>query len=234
MPRIVQPPNLLAIIKDLQKRISILENTARLTASSIRTNGNSALKVLPATGTVPIAATGDVPLAGGGTAPGFATYRPNGQPALISVASTPFQMALIDAGNHVVVSTNETTGYGLGYPLITFPMYAIPTALLPSTAAGSDTLLWTGSVPQSHSYFDLVGQAAVSGGATGVITLVVGGTTIGSITITSAGFNVWAFNSTPTAGSPSPAAYSGVNVYGRISAGAGTLYIAVTTGLLHG
>lgn len=234
MPRVVNQPNLMAIIKDLQKRISILENTARLTASSIKTNGNSRFSVHDSNNNT-LSQTGDINAAGGGTVPGLATYRPSGTPAFASAqGASLYQLSLLDAAGNLAVATNETTGYGLQTPFIDFTMYPVVTALIPSTTAGTDTSLWSGGMPQSHSYFDIRGTAAVTGGATGTFTLNVGGVNIGTITVTTGVFVAWAFNNTSVGASPVPNAVAAVNITGKITSGAGTLVVAVTNSFLHG
>lgn len=242
MSKINRPPDLGREIAALRKRIAILENAPRLTASSIRTNGNSRLGVITAAGETVLHA-GDVNVNAGGTQPGFALFRPSalGGTAAISAVALPsapggFQAGIYDQNGQPLLTPNETTGWGVEAPAYTFPMYANTLAAWPSTTSTTAVALLQGYMVTTHSYFTIGGFAFCPAGTTGQISLQLDGVNVGSpISIPANVVTAWAFNALPTnittLGSN---ALSQVAVLGKTVSGAGAIAAMVAYSFQRG
>lgn len=236
MPRVVKQPDIMQVILDLQKRIRILENSPRLTAASITTNGNSALKVFNSSGTE-VAAIGDLAGSAPGTViPGFAVYRPNGTPGLVGAASSPVsQFGIQDNSANVVCQTNETTGFGLQSPAISFPMYANTVASWPSTTGAVAVPLLQGFAPVTHSRYSIQGFAFCPTGTTGEVSLQVDGVAVGSpVSIPTNTIAVWSYVLQAMNTGLGFDSLSNLVVYGRAVTGAGAISVSVVESILVG
>lgn len=234
MPRVVKQPDITQTILDLQKRITKLENAPRLTASNIQTNGNSRLSVSNVGGHIIFQAgdlAGSVP---GSVVSGMAVYRPNGIAALTAASGGSVQYGFNDNTGSAILQTNESSGYGLEDPSIPICFYANNPAAFPSTASGTPSLLWLTSLNASHSLVDVTFQAAVSGGATGQVTLQINGITVGTKTVTGASFIGQTFSAVAITGATNTKTQFNINLFGAITAGAGTLQVVPVYARLRG
>lgn len=224
MARIVKQPDLVQMILELKARISKLENAPRLTASNIQTNGNSRLSVSNVVGQTVFQAgdlAGSVP---GTVVSGIAVYRAAGTPAFTAASGAgAVQYGFNDQTGSSILQTNETSGYGLEDPSIPVVFYANDANSIPSTTSGTPGPMWLGGLNASHSLVDVGYEAAVSGGATGTISLVIDGVTVSTQTTTAAGFTSHTF--TASISGANTKTQHAIAIYGSISAGAGTLQV---------
>lgn len=220
----------------MQRRIRKLENAPRLVASNIQTNGNSRLSVSNVNGQI-VHQAGDLAGSTPGTVvSGIAVYRPSSGTAAFTAASgAQAQYGFNDQTGQAIIQTDEGSGYGLQDPTIPITMYANVAAAIPSTTSGGSpgTLMWIGNFNCTHPFLNVAFQAAVSGGATGTITLQVNGATVGTATATAAGFTTLAINNISAVGSNVKTNLS-IALYGAITSGTGTLQVLMQHARLHG
>lgn len=181
MSKVNRAPDLFAEIRELQKRIRVLENSNRLTSASIK---SGELKVYDSTGEEALR-VGDF-MYGIFQAHGMSSYRPNG--SLIMGVGTFDSLAttlvLNDVLGNTVLALDETAANGgLARPYLPLPFYATPTTMWASTAAAGFNSLYRAETIAWQTRAAVGFQAAVTGTAQGQVQMFVNNVAFGSPTL---------------------------------------------------
>lgn len=200
MSKVNRAPDLFAEIRDLQKRIRILENANRLTSASIK---SGELKVYDSTGEEALR-VGDFTY-GAQPAHGLSSYRPDGSLIMgvgkFDAATT--SMVLNDQEGNTVFALDEGGEGGLARPYIPMAFYPANSAgLWPTTSTAGFVALWRAEfvVWQTRAVIAFVAQTS--------------GTAVGQaqVFITSGAGSPVAWGSPVSITSTSPSVFSVVGV----------------------
>lgn len=183
MSKVNRAPDLIAEIRDLQKRIRILENSNRLTSASIKSGG---LKAYDSTGAEALR-VGDFTY-GAFQAHGLSSYRPDGS-LIFGVGKfdgvgTTF--VINDLLGNTVFALDETAANGgLDRPFLPLPFYPTPQSMWASTSAAGFNSLYRAETFVWQTRAAVGFQAAITGTAVGQVQIFVNNVAFGSPTVIS-------------------------------------------------
>lgn len=230
MSKVNRAPDLFAEIRDLQKRIRVLENANRLTSASIK---SGELKVYDSTGEEALR-VGDFTY-GGLPAHGLSSYRPDGSLILgvgtFDAVST--SMVANDQNGRTVFALDEGGEGGLARPYFAMPFYpANSTGLWPTVATAGFVALWRSEMILWQTRADVAFAAICTGTAQGQAQVFVNGVGFGSpvaVTSTSAATFV-------ISGVVLPAVTSDcvVSIGAQVTSGTGTIGVCPLLGWTKG
>lgn len=219
MSKVNRAPDLFAEIRDLQKRIRVLENANRLTSASIK---SGELKVYDSTGEEALR-VGDFTY-GAFQAHGLSSYRPDGS-LILGVGKfdgVGTSLVMNDQLTNTVFALDEGGEGGLARPYLPLPFYpAASTGLWPSTASASFVSLWRSEAIMWQTRAVVAFTAAITGTAVAQAQVFIGGVGFGSpvaVTSTTPGTFVVDGVIMPSVGSDCV-----VDIGARVTSGTGTV-----------
>jgi hypothetical protein len=177
MAKVNRPPDVFAEIRELEKRIRVLENANRATNTSIK---GGTLSILDDQGRL-VASIGDHKFSDGSTHTGLVVVSPDAVDKGALVAGwdpTPgsFQATVFDAAGNPVFATNANVP-GIGHPYLTAAMYPVTQTMVPNT---SWTTLFAARLHMHAAAIKADFYGVADSASTGAARLLVDGVQIGS------------------------------------------------------
>lgn len=219
MARIPRPADIFAELRDIKRRLRVLESTNRLTSASVK---NGQIQVFGDDGAA-ILYVGKFPY-GGGTAAGLGSARADGTTIFAAgeFPSPVTSFVVNDLHGMTLFATDEVDG-GLVRPYLPMPMYPIgDTNRWPAISSGTFSALWVADLIAFQGAAAVAGLAQCTGTAVGAIQVFVNGVAFGSpVSIPNAGTTTFVIDGIDLR--PALGTEAVVSLAARVTSGAGTV-----------